>query len=345
MRRVLLSAVPAAAAALLLLLSCSPSVPAPTDKAVAERVVASDPLPSWNEGPAKAAIIRFVERVTKEGGADFVPPAERVAVFDNDGCLWSEQPMYFQLAFALDRVKAMAPQHPEWKTKQPYKGILEGDLKPLMSGGTKSLLELVMATHAGMTTDEFDAVVNDWITTAQHPTKHCLYTELAYKPMIEVLDHLRANGIRPFIVSGGGIDFMRPWVERVYGIPKEDVVGSTGEVHFELRDSLPVLVKDPAIDFIDDGPGKPVAIHRHIGRRPMMAFGNSDGDQQMLEYTAAGKGPRFCLLVHHTDSVREWAYDRESHIGKLNTALDEAQQKGWTVVDMRTDWKQVHVRQ
>jgi phosphoglycolate phosphatase-like HAD superfamily hydrolase len=300
------------------------------------------PLPSWNDGAVKRAIVGFVERVTKPAGADYVAPAERIAVFDNDGTLWAEQPMYFQLAFAMDRVKALAPQHPEWKTTQPYRAVLEGDQKTLAAEGQKGLTEIVAATHAGMTTEQFSAAVADWIATARHPRFDRPYTALTYQPMVELLAYLRANGFKTFIVSGGGIEFMRPWAERAYGIPPEQVVGSSGATKFQMgADGKPVLVKEAKIEFVDDGPGKPVGINRFIGRRPIFAFGNSDGDQQMLEWTAAGKGPRFAGIVHHTDAAREWAYDRQSSIGKLDKALDEATAKGWTVVDMKKDWNRV----
>jgi len=286
--------------------------------------------------------VDFVTRATTRGGKDFVPPAERIAVFDNDGTLWAEQPMYFQLAFALDRVKALAPQHPEWKEKQPFKAVLEGDLKTVFAGGEHALLELVMATHAGMTTEEFEKIVTDWITTAKHPKTGRLYTEMVYQPMLELLAYLRANGFKTYIVSGGGIEFMRPWTEKVYGIPPEQVVGSSIKTKFELRDGQPVLVRLPEVDFIDDKAGKPVGIHKFIGRRPIAAFGNSDGDLQMLQWTAAGPGTRLMVLIHHTDAEREWAYDRKSSIGRLDKALDEAQAKGWTIVDMKKDWKVIY---
>ncbi len=302
---------------------------------------AQDPLPSWNDGPARKAIVAFVEQVTKEGSPDFVPTAERIATFDNDGTLWAEQPMYFQFFFALDRVKVLAPQHPEWKTKEPFASLLKGDVKGALAGGEKAMLEIVMATHAGMTTEEFEQIVKDWAATAKHPTTKRLYTEMVYQPMLEVLAYLRANGFKTFIVSGGGIEFMRPWTEKVYGIPPEQVIGSSIKTKFELRDGKPVLVRLPALNFIDDKTGKPVGINEHIGRRPIAAFGNSDGDLQMLQWTTGGAGPSFALLVHHTDSVREWAYDRTSFIGRLDKALDEARAKSWTVVDMKNDWKRV----
>jgi hypothetical protein len=300
-----------------------------------------DPLPSWNEGTAKQSIVDFVARVTDPVSPAFVPEAERIATFDNDGTLWSEQPAYFQLLFAIDRVKALAPEHPEWKTKQPFKAVLDGDMEALAAGGEHGLLELVMATHGGMTTVEFEAIVRNWLATARHPTTDRPYTEMVYQPMLELLDYLRANGFKTFIVSGGGIEFMRPWTEEVYGIPPQQVVGSSIKTAFEMRDDGPVLVRLPELAFIDDKEGKPVGIHSHIGRRPIAAFGNSDGDLQMLQWTAAGDGPSLCLYVHHTDAEREWAYDRESHIGHLDKGLDEAAARGWTVVDMKNDWKVV----
>ncbi len=302
---------------------------------------AADLLPSWNGGPAKQSIVAFVEKVTKAGSPEFVAPAERIATFDNDGCLWAEQPMYVQLRFALDRVKALAPQHPEWKTKPPFSKLLSTPKEEQVAVTEQELMEIVMATHAGMTTEEFEQIVTDWITTAKHPKTGRLYTEMVYQPMLEVLAYLRANGFKTFIVSGGGIEFMRPWAERVYGIPPEQVVGSSGKTKYEVREGKPVLVRLPEINFIDDKAGKPVGIQMHIGRRPVMAFGNSDGDLQMLQWTAAGSGPRFCLYVHHTDAVREWAYDRTSHIGQLDKGLDEAAAKGWTVVSMKDDWKTI----
>jgi phosphoglycolate phosphatase-like HAD superfamily hydrolase len=301
-----------------------------------------DPLPSWNAGPVKQSITGFVERVTRQGGPDYVPPAERVATFDNDGTLWAEQPVYFQLAFALDRIKAMAPAHPEWATTQPFKGVLENDLRAVLASGEKGIVEIVEVTHSGITTDAFDKLVAEWLATARHPRFDVLYTALTYQPMIELLDYLRANGFKTFIVSGGGVEFMRGFTEKSYGIPPEQVVGSSGVVKFEPgTDGKPVLMKEPKVEFVDDGPGKPVGINRFIGRRPIFAFGNSDGDQQMLEWTAARPGLSFMGLVHHTDAVREWAYDRNSHIGRLDKALDEANARGWTVVDMKRDWGRV----
>jgi phosphoglycolate phosphatase-like HAD superfamily hydrolase len=306
------------------------------------RPAKADPLASWNDGPAKSAIVAFVEKVTKQGSPEFVPPAERIAVFDNDGTLWAEQPMYFQLLFALDRVKALAPEHPEWKTTEPFASVLKGDPKGLLASGEKGVLEVIAATHAGMTTDEFNATVTEWIATARHPKTGKLLTGMVYQPMLELLAYLRANDFQTWIVSGGGQEFMRPWVERVYGIPPQQVVGSQAELQYELRDGAPVLVKLPKVAHIDDKAGKPVGIQRFIGRRPVFAFGNSDGDQQMLEWTTAGAGPRFAGIVHHTDAAREWAYDRQSHIGRLDTAWDEAKQKGWSVVDMKSEWKRIY---
>ena len=300
---------------------------------------AADPLTSWNDGTAKQSIVEFVAKVTKEGSPYYVPAAERIAVFDNDGTLWAEQPMYFQLLFALDRVKALAPQHPEWKTQEPFASLLKGDVKGALAGGEPAIAQIIMATHARMTTDEFNKIVRDWVATARHPRTKRLYTEMVYQPMLELLAYLRANGFKTFIVSGGGVEFMRPWTEKVYGIPPEQVIGSSIKTKYELREGKPVLVRLPEINFIDDKAGKPVGIHQYIGRRPIVAFGNSDGDLQMLQWTAAGAGPRLMLLVHHTDAEREWAYDRKSHVGRLDKALDEAQAKGWTVVDMKNDWK------
>jgi len=302
---------------------------------------AADALPSWSDGKAKQSIMDFVKRVTAKGNKDFVPPAERIATFDNDGTLWAEQPMYFQLAFALDRVKALAPQRPEWKDKEPFASLLKGDLKVALAGGEHAILEIVLATHANMTTEAFEKVVRDWLATARHPKTGRPYNEMIYQPMVELLRYLRANGFKTYIVSGGGIEFMRPWVERAYGIPPEQVIGSTIKTKFEIRDGKPVIMRLPELDFIDDKEGKPVAINKFIGRRPIVAFGNSDGDLQMLQWTAAGGGARFMGIVHHTDAEREWAYDRKSSIGKLDKALDEAKAKGWTVVDMKNDWKTI----
>jgi hypothetical protein len=302
---------------------------------------AQEPLPSWNDGRTKQSIIEFVAKVTQESSPDFVPPAGRIATFDNDGTLWCEQPMYFQFLFALHRVGVLAPQHPEWKEKEPFASLIKGDVKGALAGGERAILEIVAATHSGMTTGEFDKIVKDWIATARHPITKRPLTEMVYLPMLELLAYLRANGFKTFIVSGGGIEFMRPWTEKVYGIPPEQVVGSSGKLKFEWVDGKPTLTKLPAIDFIDDKDGKPVGIQTHIGRQPIAAFGNSDGDLQMLQWTAAGPGARFMLLVHHDDAEREFAYDRKSHIGTLDKAWDEAVAKGWTVVSMKDDWKTV----
>jgi hypothetical protein len=305
-------------------------------------VSASDPLPSWRDGAAKQSIVDFVKDTTRKGSPDFVPVAERVAVFDNDGTLWSEQPMYFQAFFIFDRIKELASEHPEWKTKEPFASVLRGDAKAALAGGEHALMEMAMATHAGMSPEEFEGIVRDWTRTAKHPETGRLFTEMVYQPMLEVLDYLRANGYKTYIVSGGGIEFMRPWTEAVYGIPPEQVVGSSIKTKFEMRDGVPVLMRLPELNFIDDKEGKPVGINQHIGRRPVAAFGNSDGDLQMLQWTAAGKGRRFALYVHHTDAEREWAYDRKSHIGQLGQGLDEANANGWTVVDMKKDWKVIY---
>ena len=303
---------------------------------------AADPLPSWNEGKARQSIVAFVEKVTNPGSPDFVPQPERIAVFDNDGTLWSEQPLYFQILFAIDQVKELAPKNPAWKTQQPFKAVLENDIQALAASGMKGILELLMATHAGNTTEEFGQTVKNWLATAKHPKTGRPYTDMVFQPMLEVLAYLRANGFKTYIVSGGGIEFMRAWTERVYGIPPEQVVGSSIKTKYEMRDGHPALVRLPEINFIDDKDGKPVGINQHIGRRPIAAFGNSDGDLQMLQWTAAGKGARFMLIVHHTDAEREWAYDRKSKIGHLDKALDEANKSGWTVVDMMQDWKVIY---
>jgi hypothetical protein len=302
----------------------------------------TDPLPSWHEGPTKESILHFVERVTTEGGVGFVPPLARIAVFDNDGTLWSEKPFYFQLAFGLDRVKALAGQHPEWQEQQPFKAVLEDDLAGVLAGGLKAIIDILVATHGGNTTEEFEQIVSDWITSARHAETGRPYTEMVYQPMLELLDSLRANDFRTYIVSGGGIEFMRAWVEEVYGIPPEQVIGSSIETRFEMQENGPVLVRIPQVDFVDDNEGKPVGIHKFIGRRPILAFGNSDGDHQMLQWTAAGDGARLMGLVHHTDAEREWAYDRDSLVGRLDEALVEAYARGWTVVDMKRDWRVVY---
>jgi len=303
---------------------------------------AKDPLPSWNDGATKSAIVDVVKAVTAAGSPELVPQTERIAVFDNDGTLWAEQPMYFQLAFVLDRIRALAPEHPEWKTREPYRSVLAGDMKGLAASGEKGVMQLLAVTHTGMTTDEFSETVRAWTATARHPVSKRPYIEMVYQPMLELLDYLRASGFKTFIVSGGGTEFMRPWVEKVYGIPPEQVVGSRVKLKYESKDGTPALLKLADVELVDDGPGKPVGIAQMIGRRPILAFGNSDGDFQMLEYTTAGPGRRLALIVHHTDADREWAYDRGSHIGKLERGLDEAATRGWIVADMKRDWKTVY---
>ena len=299
-------------------------------------------LPSWNDGPAKASIVDFVARVTTQGGPDFVPVEQRVATFDNDGTLWVEQPMYVQFAFALDRVKTLAPLHPEWKTTQPFRAVLEGDMKALLESGERGLIEIMMVTHAGMTTAEFEKIVTDWLATARDARFRRPYTELVYQPMLELLSYLRANGFKTFIVSGGGVEFMRPWTQRVYGIPPEQVIGSSIKTKFQMLAGAPTLFRLPEVNFIDDKAGKPVGINEAIGRRPIAAFGNSDGDLEMLQWTTLGtSGVRLGLIVHHTDAEREYAYDRQSRIGKLDEALNAAAVNRWTVVDMKKDWKRV----
>jgi phosphoserine phosphatase len=305
----------------------------------------ADSLPSWSDGAARKSLIEFIARVTKKGRPEFVPPMERIAVFDNDGTLWAEQPFYFQGLFVFDRVRALASQHPEWKDKQPFKAVIENDMKTVAAAGLQGLLELVMVTHAGVTTDEFERTVRDWLATARHPKFKLPYTDLVYQPMLELLTYLRANEFRTFIVSGGGIEFVRTFSEKIYGIPPEQVIGSSIVTKFEVREGRPVLVREPKLDFINDHEGKPVAINKFIGRRPIAAFGNSDGDFQMLEWVTAGKGPRFGLLIHHDDAVREFAYDRASAVGKLDRGLDEASNRGWTLVSMKKDWKRVFARE
>jgi phosphoglycolate phosphatase-like HAD superfamily hydrolase len=322
------------------LLICALAFTASVAKAV-------DPLSSWNEGAGKQSIIAFVQKVTHPGSPDFVPVPERIATFDNDGTLWCEQPLPVQMFFVLDRVKALAPQHPEWKTQEPFASILKGDLKAALAGGDHALLELVMATHTGMTTTEFEQIVKAWISSAKHPKTGKLFTDMAYQPMIELLEYLRANGFKTFIVSGGGIEFMRPWAERLYGVPPEQVIGSSVKTQFELRDDKPVLVRLAELNFNDDKGGKPVGINQHIGRRPLMAFGNSDGDREMLEYTQGGGGVRFELLVLHDDAAREYAYGPakglpDVKLGAFTQALyDQAKRSGWTVVSMKDDWKRI----
>ena len=301
----------------------------------------ADPLPSWNDRASKRAILDFVARVTRSDSPSFVPPAERIATFDNDGTLWAEQPAYFQLLFAIDRLKVLAPKHPEWKTTEPFASLLKGDLKSALAAGEQKIGDALSLTHSGMTTEEFEAIVKEWLRTARHPITKQPFTSMVYQPMLELLAYLRSNGFKTFIVSGGGIDFMRAFAETTYGIPPEQVVGSMGKVQFEMRNGKPVIQKLPGVEFIDDGPGKPLGIERFIGRRPIAAFGNSDGDLQMLQWTCSGSGARLCLYVHHTDGEREWAYDRTSGIGRLDKGLDEAKARGWVVADIKVEWKRV----
>ena len=305
-------------------------------------VQAQDPLASWNDVASKEAIISFVEEVVDPNSSHFIPPAERIATFDNDGTLWSEQPVYFQLAFAIDRVRALAPQHPEWKEKQPFKAVLEGDIETALAGGEHAVLELVLATHTDITTEEFAEAVREWTETARHPKTGKLYTEMVYQPMLEVLDYLRANGFKTYIVSGGGVEFMRVFAEDVYGIPPEQVIGSSVKTKFEMQNGTPVIVRLPEVSFLNDKEEKPVAINQYIGRRPIVSFGNSDGDLQMLQWTDAGENLSLQVYIHHTDDAREWAYDKESSIGRLDKGLDEAEAKNWTLVDMKNDWAIVY---
>lgn len=301
----------------------------------------AQPLGSWNDGSARQAIVGFVSAISTPGSPSYIAPEDRVAVFDNDGTLWSEQPMYFQLAFAIDRIRALAPDHPEWKDTQPFKAALEGDVKALAASGERGLLELVMSTHAGLTGEEFELVVREWAKTARHPTLRRPYTELTYAPMRELLDYLRASGFKTYIVSGGGVEFLRVFAEELYGVPPEQVIGSSIKTRYEVRDGRPVIVRLPEIDFVDDKSGKPVGIHKFIGRRPVAAFGNSDGDFEMLEWTTSGPGRRLGVTLHHDDEAREFAYDRASAIGRLDRALDEAGRRGWVVVSMKADWRVV----
>lgn len=308
---------------------------------IAANAFAQGLLPSWNEGPSKQAVLSFIDKTTTPDSPDFVPVAERIAVFDNDGTLWSEQPIYVQIAFTIDRIKALAPNHPEWKTTQPFQAVLENDLKSVLASGQKGLFELIAATHAGVDTETFRNTVEQWLKTARHPRTGRPYTEMVYQPMLELLAHLETRGYKTYIVSGGGVEFMRPWTEMVYSIPPERVIGSSIKTKFEIVEGQPRLIGLPELQFIDDGENKPIGIQQRIGRRPVMAFGNSDGDREMLLWTTAGKGPRFGMLIHHTDDVREVAYDRQSSIGRLNAALDMAPEKGWIVVDMKREWKEI----
>ncbi|MEK6481050.1 HAD family hydrolase [Catalinimonas sp. 4WD22] len=329
--------------AILLFLIISCTSPDAKEAIGSSKTAVTDPLPSWNEGVNKQAIVDFVTRTTEEGSADFIPINDRIACFDNDGTLWSEQPFYFQFAYAIDRVRAMAPQHPEWKEKQPFKALLEGDMETALSGGEHAVVQILMTTHAGMAVDEFDSTVKDWIETAVHPTTGKHYNEMVYQPMIELLQYLRANEYKTFIVSGGGVDFMRAWTEQAYGIPPEQVVGSSGKVKYEVKDGQPRLIKLPESNFVDDKEGKPVGIHQYIGKRPVFTAGNSDGDYAMLQWTSTTTGyPRFGMIIHHTDSTREWAYDRDSHIGRLAKGLEDAGKYNWKIVDMTNDWKVIY---
>jgi len=302
-----------------------------------------NPLPSWNDGPNKQAIIEFVTKTTDQNQASFIPPTRRIATFDNDGTLWSEQPLYFQAIYIFDRIRELAPEHPEWQQKEPYASVLKGDSKSALAGGKQALLEMVMGTHAGVTASEFSESVADWLASARHSGSGKPYTAMVYKPMLELLDYLRDSDFKVFIVSGGGIDFLRVFAEEVYGIPPEQVVGSSLKAKYEIRNGFPVIVKQAEVDFIDDKAGKPVGIHRYIGRRPVLAVGNSDGDFEMLEWTSAGEGPSLAMIVHHDDAKREWAYDRESHIGRLVRGLDEGPQRGWKIISMKNDWNLIYL--
>ena len=308
----------------------------------AVRAQGVDPLPSWNEGPSRSRIMAFVQSVTSKSSPDFLPPQDRIAVFDNDGTLWSEQPMYFQLAFIIDRVKALSAAHPDWKDRQPFKGVLEGNMEAVMATGEKGLLDMAMATHAGMSSEEFAVIAREWLATARHPKTRRLYTEMVFQPMLELLAYLRGNGFKTWIVSGGGVEFVRVFAEQVYGVPPEQVIGSTIKTRYEQRNGRPAIVRLPEVDFIDDKAGKPVAINKFIGKRPIAAFGNSDGDFEMLEWVTSAPGARLGLLVHHDDGEREWAYDRKSHIGRLDRGLDEGLRRGWTITSMKKEWKSIY---
>ncbi|MCV6823001.1 MULTISPECIES: HAD family hydrolase [Halocynthiibacter] len=309
---------------------------------VASVAIAQDePLPSWNDGPSKTAILEFVAAVTEEGGSDFVPEMDRIATYDNDGTLWVEAPIYTQILFALDRIKEIAADHPEWQDDPVLKAAIDGDMETIAKSGEKGVAQILAVTHTGMTTDEFAQIATDWITTAKHPTMDRLYTDLTYQPMKELLAYLRENGFKNYIVSGGGVDFMRPWTQEIYGIPPEQVIGSSVVTKFEMRDGTPVLVREPELFFYDDKEGKPVAIQKFIGKRPIASFGNSDGDLQMLQWTLAGEGRRLGMIVHHTDEEREFAYDRDSHVGTLVDGLDNAEAEGWLLIDMKSEWNTV----
>lgn len=328
---------------LTLIVSCN-SEKKNTDKIITDTEVVEviDPLPSWNDTATKKAIIDYVTDVTNESSANFIPVEYRISTFDNDGTLWSEQPIYFQLFFAMDRVSSMVDEHPEWKNKQPFKAVIENDMKALMKQGELGLMKLVMASHTGVSAEEFKNIVQDWVKTAKHPTKNVGYDKLVYQPMLELLQYLRDNDFQTYIVSGGGVDFMRAFVTEIYGIPEEKIIGSRVKTKFEYNDGDPKIVRIPELDFIDDKEGKPLNIQKIIGKKPVFASGNSDGDLQMLQWTASNSYKSFELYVHHTDSVREWAYDRKSHIGQFDKGLDQALNDGWTVIDMEKDWKVVY---
>jgi phosphoserine phosphatase len=308
----------------------------------AVRAQGVDPLASWNDGPSRSRIMAFVQSVTSKSSPDFLPPQDRIAVFDNDGTLWSEQPMYFQLAFIIDRVKALSAAHPDWKDRQPFKGVLEGNMEAVMATGERGLLDMAMATHAGMSSEEFAVIARDWLATARHPKTRRLYTEMVFQPMLELLAYLRGNGFKTYIVSGGGVEFLRVFAEQVYGVPPEQVIGSTIKTRYEQRNGRPAIVRLPEVDFIDDKAGKPVAINKFIGKRPIAAFGNSDGDFEMLEWVTSAPGVRLALLVHHDDGEREWAYDRKSHVGRLDRGLEEGPRRGWTITSMKKEWKSIY---
>ncbi|CAG9166792.1 HAD family phosphatase [Cupriavidus respiraculi] len=340
-RRILASLYAALALAGLAAAGCSTPYDSAAQPSALQQQAATQALPSWRDGAAREALLKFVADVTQPGSPNFVPPEERVAVFDNDGTLWSEQPMYFQFFFLLDQVRAAAPQHPEWRTDPAYKALMANDMQALMRN-RKQALALIAKANSGMSVEEYDRTIRDWMASARHPRFNKPYSELVFQPQLELLSFLRANGFRTYIVSGGTIDFMRPWSQAVYGIPPEQVIGSSQGIRYAVRDGKPVLMREPKLDFIDDGPGKPVGIYRHIGRRPILAVGNSDGDLQMLEYTTGGSGPRLAVLVHHDDAEREFAYDRQSAVGKLDKALDAARAKGWTVISMKRDWSRIY---
>ncbi len=330
------------ASVLSLFISCSPAEDQAHSTAENQSKEQQDPLPSWNEGETKDNIIAYVSEVTREGSSDFIPVSDRIATFDNDGTLWSEKPLYFQLLFLEDRLKAMAPNHPEWNNQQPYKAMLEGDMESMKNQGMKGLMELLMTTHAGMTTEEFQLIVTDWLASTNHPSKNVPFTDLVYQPMLELIDYLKSSEFTVYIISAGGMEFMRPWADLAYGIPKDRIVGSTIKTEYDYNDGNPVLRRLPEMDFIDDHSGKPIAINKFIGRKPVLAAGNSDGDLEMLQWTDSNKYKSLQVYIHHTDSIREWAYDRNSIVGHFDKGLDEALAKSWTIVDMAKDWKAIY---